>query len=213
MMATTRIKRAGQFVRHLDRYLLRQAFGFDIWHVNRLSDRPYARAVISYLNALPADHRGSVVEIGCGLGDIIRRLRFRHRLGLDADRAVLRAGRLLASTRLRTGLTFGEFVFPWDRLTGRFDAIIMVNWPHLFDADTVRSWITDCLREHLTPDGILIIDTVADPAYRFNHAIAAIVPAGRSFTTLGDFARQRQLWAVGGRDATLTYNAETHEPL
>ena len=197
MSPTARVKRAGQFVRHLDRYLLRQAFGFDIWHVNRLSDRSYAQAVISFLNALPATRRGSVVDIGCGLGDIIRRLRFRHRLGLDADRSVLRAARLLANARLLTGLRFDEFLFPRDRLSGRFDAIIMVNWPHLFDSETLRCWTTDCLRDHLTPEGIFVIDTVADPAYRFHHSILDLAPAGSRVATLGDFARQRQLWAIG----------------
>ena len=56
-------KRAGQFVRHLDRHLLRRLYGFDPWHVNRLRDRPYALAVIAFLNGLPEPRRGSVVEI------------------------------------------------------------------------------------------------------------------------------------------------------
>lgn len=191
------LKTAAQFLRHLDRHLLRAAFGFDVWHVNRLSDRPYAQATILYLNALPAARRGSVVEIGCGLGDIIRHLRFRNRLGLDAESSVLRAAQLLARARFQSGLRFGRFVFPQDTISGRFDAIVMVNWPHLFDQATLRPWIADCLSSHVTRDGILVIDTVGDPAYTYRHAIGDLVPGGAPVAALGSFARRRQLWAVG----------------
>jgi len=195
MSVATQAKRAAQFVRHLDRYLLRWVFRFDRWHVNRLGDRPYALRVIAYLNGLPDEQRGRVVEIGCGLGDILRRLRFRERLGLDADRAVLPAARLLACLSRHGRARFAEFTFPHP-LDGRYDAIIMVNWPHLIEEERLRPQLAAYVREHLTPAGILIVDTVQDGAYTFNHRIERLVPDKRSFTKLGDFERERELWAI-----------------
>jgi SAM-dependent methyltransferase len=196
MSVATQARRHAQFVRHLDRHLLRRLFGFDVWHVNRLGDRPYALSVVAYLNGLPDTQRGRVVEIGCGLGDILRRLRFRERLGLDADRAVVRAARLLACLSLHGRARFAEFTFPHP-LDGRHDAIIMVNWPHLVDEEQLRPQLAAYVREHLTPAGVLIIDTVQDRAYTFNHRIERLAPGGSSVVKLGDFARQRELWAIG----------------
>jgi SAM-dependent methyltransferase len=189
-------RRVAQFVRHLDRYVLRAVFGFDLWHVNRLSDRPYARAIVSYLNGLPEERRGAVVEIGCGLGDIIRRLRFRQRIGLDAERGAIRAARLLVRGSFASGLHFAELRFP-HTLDGRFDAIIMVNWPHLVDESTLQPPLDAYVREHLKPSGVLIIDTVQDRAYTFNHSITRLAPEGSTVTKLGDFARQREVWVIG----------------
>lgn len=194
MNTLTQTKRAAQFVRHLDRYLLKWIFGFDLWHVNRLGDRPYALRVIAYLNDLPEDRRGRVVEIGCGLGDILRRLQFRERLGLDADRAVLRAARLLAGSS-RTGPRFTDFTFPHP-LDGRYDAIIMVNWPHLVDEERLRPQLAEYVHAHLAPKGVLIVDTVQDPAYTHHHHIDRLAPAGSAVTKLGDFERRRELWAI-----------------
>jgi SAM-dependent methyltransferase len=193
------VKRVGQFVRHLDRYVLRRVFGFDLWHVNRLRDRPYAMAVIAYLNGLPESRRGTIVEIGCGMGDIIRRVRFRERLGLDADPSVLSAARFLAHLRFASHLRFEAHRFPRDPLAGRFDAVIMVNWPHMVDADTLQPALFACVRDHLTPGGVLIVDTVQDRTYRYNHSIDRLAPGGSVVTKLGEFDRQRELWAIAGQ--------------
>src|SRR5882672_11472339 len=79
------------------RYVLYLYFRFSRWHIISLRERPYARAIIDYLNSRPPEQRGKALEIGCGLGDIIRRVDFENRVGLDADNSVLRAARFLSS--------------------------------------------------------------------------------------------------------------------
>lgn len=195
MTAVNVVKRAGQFVRHLDRYLLRWVFGFDRWHVNRLRDRPYAMRVIAFLNGLPDGLRGRVAEVGCGLGDILRRLAFRERVGLDAERSVIRAARLIARLSGHGHIRFAVFTFPGP-LEGRYDAIVLVNWPHLVDEATLRPQIGLYIRDHLAPGGVLIIDTVQDHAYTFNHSIVRLLPDTSRVEKLGDFERGRELWAV-----------------
>jgi SAM-dependent methyltransferase len=195
------LRRAGQFLRHLDRYALKWIFGFDIWHVNRLADRPYARAVIGHLNGWPDTRRGRVAEIGCGLGDIIRRLRFRERIGLDASPAVVRAASLLAWRRRASGLRIRVFTCPADTLPGRFDAILMVNWPHECAAASVRGAVESFVRDHLNPGGAVVIDTVQDRAYRYNHRIDDLTPDGCVASKLGDFARQREVWEISAGPA------------
>jgi O-antigen/teichoic acid export membrane protein/SAM-dependent methyltransferase len=195
------VRRAGQFVRHLDRYALKWIFGFDVWHVNRLADRPYARAVIEHLNGWPDTRRGRVAEIGCGLGDIIRRLQFRDRIGLDASPAVVRAASLLALPQRASGLRIRVFSFPSDTLPGRFDAILMVNWPHECEAAAVRGAVAAFLRDHLNPGGAVVIDTVQDQAYRYNHRIDDLTPDGCVASKIGEFARQREVWEISAGPA------------
>ena len=68
--------RVGRTLQRLERNLLQRLYGFDRWHVGHGGER-YAADIVSRLNGRPEADRESVVEIGCGLGDILRRLRFR----------------------------------------------------------------------------------------------------------------------------------------
>src|SRR4051812_1817284 len=111
------------------RAVLQRAYGFDRWHIGHAGEA-YARDIVRALNAWPAREREAVVDIGCGLGDIVRRLAFRERLGLDADEGVLGAARLLARFQRGASPRFGRFHFPQSELSGVYNAIIMVNWIH-----------------------------------------------------------------------------------
>lgn len=56
--------------------LLYKIFNFDEWHVSVIGERPYAMEVVKYINRFLRENteykRGrKVVEIGCGLGDIV----------------------------------------------------------------------------------------------------------------------------------------------
>lgn len=69
------------------------AFGFDKYHSSvNYSARPYKKYVIDVANSLNPD---LVVELGCGLGDIISRVRAKKRFGVDPYKSVIRAARFL----------------------------------------------------------------------------------------------------------------------
>src|SRR4051812_17445146 len=68
-------------------------FELDPWHANApYSCRPYKKSVVDLVNSLKPER---VVEIGCGLGEILVRIQARHRFGLDTDADVIRAARFL----------------------------------------------------------------------------------------------------------------------
>lgn len=53
---------------------LQRIFGFAPWHVDPYDYRPYAKWMVEKLSRMLEDGRcgdGEIVEIGCGLGDII----------------------------------------------------------------------------------------------------------------------------------------------
>jgi SAM-dependent methyltransferase len=182
----------------LTRIVLRRLYGFDPWHTSVFSERAYARGLVAYLNAKPPDERGSVVEIGCGLGDILRRARYATRVGLDRDQDVLRAAALLSRLGRQRGIQFATFDFPVSSLSGRYDVIVMVNWIHGVDPSTLVPQLQAYFATNLSERGEIIVDTVADPAYRHNHRIDELTKGLPCLVRrIGDFERGRTLHAIG----------------
>ena len=189
------LRRGVRIVRHLDRHVLQWIYGFDRWHLGHAGEA-YARRIVEFLNGRPEEHRRAVVEIGCGLGDILRGLRFRTRLGLDRDAGVLAAARVLAVLRGQGRIAFEVFEFPDARLQGRHDAIVLVNWIHQIPPEPLTEALHTYFAGHLAPGGAIVVDTIRDPAYMYNHDIEALAPLGARVQHVGTFARHREVWAL-----------------
>jgi SAM-dependent methyltransferase len=179
------------------RYLLHFYFKFDKWHIASLYDRKYAMAAIRHLNGRNKETRNEVLEIGCGLGDIIRNLNYIRRRGYDLDLNALKAARFLSRITLRKKIDFEWFEFPGSPLKGQVDAIIMVNWIHHVPPPLLKTKIDDYFLNNLLPGGEIIIDTVQDKEYKFNHDIGYLVKdINAKVNKLGDYERQRTIWAI-----------------
>jgi len=179
------------------RFVLRLFFRFDRWNIIALRERPYARAIIGFLNALPHEQRTKSLEIGCGLGDIIRHIHFKERAGFDADNRVLRAARFLSWFNRSIITRFIRFDFPDNSLFGRYDVIIMVNWIHGVRPDVLKQKIEDYARENLLEGGMIIIDTVGDTEYPFNHDITALTADIECrILKLGRYRRGREVYVI-----------------
>lgn len=154
--------------KHLFRVLLRACYAFDKWHLALFSDRPYAAAVVDYLNAR-LTIRNDVVEIGAGLGDIIRRIHCGRKTILDKDEKVLQACKLLTRLHPCGEIAIERFEFPSSKLKGDFDAVIAVNWLHNIPPSELKSGLQTIFRGNIRPGGILIFDVVENLNYKFNH--------------------------------------------
>lgn len=154
---------------HAARILLQKLFRFDKWHTATYESRPYAKTVVEILNSL--HQRGNVVEIGCGLGDILRRLAFKNKLGLDQDKRILRAAKMLGIfDNIGNGkITFQQYMFPSEELPGMFDAVVMVNWIHHLSPEILKRAVDNIFLKNLKTHGILVLDVVANKSYQFNH--------------------------------------------
>lgn len=75
------------------RILLWKIFKFEKWHISLLTERKYAQDVIIFANTQKIN---SIVEIGTGLGDIIRNIYATNKYCLDIDVNVLKANRFLS---------------------------------------------------------------------------------------------------------------------
>jgi SAM-dependent methyltransferase len=147
-------------------HVLRLIFGFDTWHASApFSCRPYKEIVVGLANALQPS---IVVEIGCGLGDIISRVTAIERFGIDADSRVIRAARFLHPGRGHW-IHGDEYCIQGVVSPGRtIDCLIMVNWIHTLSPER----LSDLLLPVLPRTRYLILDAIdADgpPSYRYKH--------------------------------------------
>jgi len=170
-------------------------FRFHDWHTLPLSLKQYAQEIVAFLNR--QEKRSSCLEIGCGLGDIIGKVDFCKCTGLDSDSRVLRAARFLNRLKGAKGITFKKFKFPDDRLSGKFDVIILVNWIHDIEPAILRKKIREYYSDNLNPGGVMVIDTIEHQGYRFAHNIDFLTADLQSEKTLlGTYENSRKVWVI-----------------
>jgi SAM-dependent methyltransferase len=148
---------------------LRQVFRFDAWHANApYACRPYKKSVIDLANSV---HPTTVVEVGCGLGDIVSRIQAENRYGLDLDARVIRAARFLHPCGIVwiacAAAELDARIVP----VALIDCLIMVNWIHNLSPEELATILVPLLSRIR----YLIVDAVDDNApasYRTKHDFA-----------------------------------------
>lgn len=177
------------------RKVLQAFFKFDRWHVSPFISRAYAKAIVDFLNSV--DKKNNIAEIGCGLADILRNVNFKNKFGFDADVRVLKAAKFLSFFG-RSGATyhFKKFVFP-SALEGNYDVILLVNWIHHIEPFILKSYLGQYFKSNLAQSGFIIIDTVADKAYKYNHDIEFLTEQiNCSLICIGNYENNREVWAI-----------------
>jgi SAM-dependent methyltransferase len=191
------VRAAGNRAEVAFRFLLRLFLPFDPWHRMPLAAKDYAVGIIAHLNSLPRNHRGRVADIGCGLGDILLNLHFEDRLGLDNDPAVLKGAEIVRLTHFRGNARFAAYSFPGEGLDGLFDAVIMVGWLHGIQPGPSKAGITRIYRDHVSPGGCLIIDTVSKDGYPFRHEADFLLgDLGGVVDQISAYPCGRRVWKV-----------------
>jgi hypothetical protein len=114
---------------------------------------------------------------------------------------VVKAARFVAWLFLQKNINFSQFTFPDDSIiqnnTQKFDCIVLVNWIHIICPDVLKANIEKYFRENLTDDGIIILDTVQDTEYQFNHNIHFLTSGLLcAIEKVGAYDRQREIWAI-----------------
>ena len=159
-------------IKRIPRYILVKRYGLKPFHLSISDDKPYVKPIIDHLNS--REKRRSVLEIGVGLGDILFELDFDQLTGLDHKQDVLDALKSRSYAKgLKHKLHISKFKFTLDRVKGRYDAIILINWPQQFDSILFRQEVQKIYFENLNKGGELIFDcinTVVLPQYPHAHS-------------------------------------------
>ncbi len=152
---------------------VRRVFKFDSWHCQApYHCRPYKQKIVELANSVRPE---VVAEVGCGLGDILRRVTAAERFGFDVDPAVIRAARALHGGGIHWihgDLESVEAALPSGRA---IDCMIMVNWTHNLSPERLAGLLTPLLPRvrHLIVDAI---DADGPESYRFKHDFRFLAP-------------------------------------
>jgi hypothetical protein len=139
---------------------LHKKYNFDPWHYEgTFYCRPYQRKAVLMVNKM---NPRTVVEIGCGLGEIISRVEAPKRVGYDLEQQVIDAAKYLYGSRVEFKLGSG-----YEVKETKIDVLIAINWIHNLSPKEIREFLepfynraTYFLLEGITP---------GEPGYKFYH--------------------------------------------
>lgn len=156
------------------RLYLKFIFQFQKWHLSPYSKKKYCHLITAELNK--KEKRENVLDLGCGLGDILIRLNYKRKLGIDIDQNVIRAANFLNYFRF---LQFGKSKYLCEdifklSLAESYDAIIIVNWIHNIDPNELKI-LFQILYKNISDSGFLVFDIIDNKDYKFNHNIEFLI--------------------------------------
>ena len=150
-------------------WVLLKIFNFEPWHVSTFASRPYCIDLVDYVND-SININDTVVEIGCGLGESLARIKCRNRYGFDTSQQVLKAARIKFCFK---GIKFFNGSFD-DVLDMNIDYLIAVNFLHDFETEQVKMWFDNILNKNNIQN--IIVDELTDENYFCLHKWELILP-------------------------------------
>ena len=175
-------------------YLLWRIYKFDRWHASApWYCRPYKKQVVQLASSISPD---SVLEIGCGLGDIISRIRAKERYGFDIDENAIKAANMIHNNGVKFKVASLFDIYKIKELNIKVDLIIMVNWPHGLSFDVIKRAIEDLKSE--LEFKYLLIDEIKHgvKGYKFYHSIEFLSKIGKIIKTVKAFDNVRNLHLI-----------------
>lgn len=153
------------YLKKFIRIFLRLLFKFERWHTSPLENREYAMDIIKLVNK--NETKNVVLEIGCGLGDIIGSLDFKNRLFYDYSENALNAAKfmqLFSNLKNKPKDFYEVFDIFSDKVDESIECnvVIMVNWIHAYDSSLLAPKIDNLIKNNMHSKGLLVFDIISD---------------------------------------------------
>lgn len=145
--------------------ILFHIYKFDKWHLYSIDSKLYVKDIINVLQ----EHKdiNSVVEIGCGLGDIIGNLKGKKCVGVDLSQEVVKAACLLHP---KTKFFVGGFESISHK---KIDCLITVNFMHSIEPEQLKKYYRIFFQQNKVR--YIVFDSVVSPDYQYNHLASKMV--------------------------------------
>lgn len=146
--------------------VIRFVFKFEKWHaLSPYSCHQYKRQCVEIIEKEVKPE--SVVEVGCGLGEIISRVSATKRLAIDIDPNVIKAARFLS--RAETSLVYRVgSIIDAEEFGSSMDVLVMINWPHSLTPEVLLSELNK-LFSKVTVDYLLVDEIIEKGNQRRQH--------------------------------------------
>lgn len=145
--------------------LIQKIFHFRKWHISPINEREYAIWIVDELNIKKIDKK--VVEVGCGLGEIIGNINAKYKIGFDIQKEAIAAAQILHPfTKFISG-GFSKIV------NLDIEYLIIVNFTHGMDSENLRRKINTLDRKNNIKN--IIMDVSCGPNYKYQHNLEKII--------------------------------------
>ena len=115
--------------------LLKPIFGFEEWHrSNPYHFRPYKKYVVNLINEL---NPKTTIEVGCGLGEMIEKVKSKNKIGIDPSQNVIQANRYIYPFS-NTRWVVGDINTINSIDIKNIDVIFMIGWLHIVKPEDVK---------------------------------------------------------------------------
>ena len=131
-------KRIGVLKRRLHNIIIK-IFKISNWHEMPINFKPYAIDIVNYINEYIKRTSG-VLEIGCGLGDIIGNIDCSRKYGCDIDEKVARVASVL-----HPSVNFAIGSMKNIKIDENLDVVIMVNFIHRIPTKELKECIENMI--------------------------------------------------------------------
>lgn len=149
--------------------MLQAKYHFHSWYLTPINFKPYAVHTVKLVNRLIArENISSVVEIGCGIGEIINNVDAPVKYGYDIDENIIKAAEVVS----RNNVIFRQ---------GQFGSIKLKNIDILLTVNVLHSIAPEIVREqylHLMKTGglrFIVADEVKSNNYQYNHDFGTLL--------------------------------------
>jgi SAM-dependent methyltransferase len=148
---------------------LRNKFKFHPWHSSAPFEcRSYKQIIVDIANDLNVN---VVVEVGCGLGEIVSRVKSNKRYGIDVEKEVISAANHLYSHKVK--FLVGSFEKILEIEDSKVDLLICVNWIHGLEPQSLTNSIMNLIDKNKVH--YLLFDRIRKEQanYKFKHDFEA----------------------------------------
>ena len=139
-MIKTAVKKIKSKILFYARSVMFQCFAsganVDQWHfLHNYYNREYIKKTVDLANTISIR---SVVEIGCGFGEIISRVNAEKKIGIDIDENIIKIGRKYHGSKISFFHSSADSVFEIDCCL-----LICVNWVHELSASNLKLYLSN----------------------------------------------------------------------
>ena len=146
---------------------MQKVYHFDSCHISPYELRKYLQVIAAYINEKKAN---VVVDIGCGLGGMLRRIKAENRVGIDVHEEVISAAKKLSNE----DITYQVGSFQELQMEKPIDYLVTLGFMHGGTEETWRTPYRDVAkRNHVRH---FIVDTVPEEGDSHHLNFSDILP-------------------------------------
>ncbi len=147
----------------IKRKRIQKKYNLGKWFTGSYETRKYAQEVVEYVNA---SWPNTVVDLGCGMGDMISHIHAAQKYGYDPKDCLLQEARKID----KSGTIYKKGSFDEVKIEGKIDFLITLQFLHEFTNDKVKTIYSDIL------DRLDIQNIIVDVVPLNPHAWSTIFP-------------------------------------